>query len=159
MREPSNCRRNAAGAAILVIACVLAALWVRSRDTTDYVYFCPNRKVIHFFISNNRGLSWETQRDTSQGAPVWDFELYEYHSDQLRDEDGEAFFQAGTTKSRYEFAGFCIGRVAGGSPDIWYECSLWQIPHWFIVMPLTLLSAHLLLMKPRPKPKRPVNHA
>ena len=29
----------------------------------------------------------------------------------------------------------------------------WIIPHWSIVLPLTLLSAYLLLWKPRPKTK------
>lgn len=35
-----------------------------------------------------------------------------------------------------------------------FRMSAWVVSYWSIILPLTLLSAYLLLIKPRPKPNR-----
>lgn len=37
----------------------------------------------------------------------------------------------------------------------YYRTDVVVIPYWSVVWPLTLLSAYLILWKPRPKPKEP----
>lgn len=51
---------------------------------------------------------------------------------------------------RWAWGGFRFG--AGNSPD--YRTEDYQFPYWSLEIPLTLLSAYLLLSQPRPKPNQ-----
>ena len=45
--------------------------------------------------------------------------------------------------------GLYVAIVKRGSPNVVSEDTVYDIPYWSIVIPLTLLSAYLLISKPR----------
>ncbi|HEY4258606.1 MAG TPA: hypothetical protein VGM98_00540 [Schlesneria sp.] len=47
------------------------------------------------------------------------------------------------------FDGMLLNRRVFSAPEGFRDEDIWAIPHWSIVLPLTLLSAYLLLWKPR----------
>lgn len=99
MREFFNDWRRKAGCVALVMACVVAGMWLRSQFYYDGVISWDN-EVEDTVYSTNGSLHWSSV--TREDLTIRTFR---------------------------------------------------SLPYWSIVLPLTLLSAYLLLWKPRPKPK------
>jgi len=133
--------RRKIGVVTLVMACGFAAGWVRSRTLVDNPY-CPTKTFQTVGLRSQDsllGIVWV--KNNALGAiPVmyagWDKQQFKSIHDW-------ASLMGGW---RCYFLGF--GSVSRHVPD---ETSLraWFIPYWSIVIPLTLLSAYLLLTKLR----------
>lgn len=136
--------RRKIGVATLVVACVLAVGWARSIFVRDMCFQMHNWRQV-YFISNDGvvigsiafvrpdpkddkshlGLKWTTDK----AVPFMG----------LRDEEGCDFnWQSG----RLRF-------IHVGENSYCRSAIRWSIPFWHITVPLTLLSAWLLLSKPR----------
>ncbi|MDB5346665.1 MAG: hypothetical protein JWP89_5042 [Schlesneria sp.] len=111
--------RRKAGLVTLVMALALTGMWIRSHDVWIAIWF-PCGSWHYCLISADGNLSWCSLNKT-------DFE-------QLLDD---------CMGGRYGFhgCGICTSLYRFGH-------EIPTIPHWFLVIPLTLLSAYLILWKP-----------
>ena len=116
--------RRKAGLVTLAMACVLTVMWMRSRRVFDVVEF-TNGSQQHQIASASAKLywgAWEESDISAHGRNQW-------YSIDL------AFF-----KHPEEIAYLQLDAYANFD---------WTIPYWSLVLPLTLLSAWLILGKPR----------
>src|SRR4051812_3266689 len=144
MREFFKGWRRKAGVVTLVIACALAAGWVRSCVMLDIVYF-PRRTSNCVLFSGN-------QRFRVMSVPGVSLTRIARHSDGviisretkiIAGQDFIAFPKVTWTSERIDNL-LGIFRDPGDTHP-----SVPMIPYWSIVIPLALLSAYLLLGKPR----------
>lgn len=134
-------RRNL-GVATLVTGCVFAAGWVRTTTVSDQIVVLYGASSVLYLNSDNRTIGWEWRRlvINSDWFPIrteWISATAENPSNSVDPFDGH-------TDWLIDIWGFYIG--AGLDRQIIVE-----VPYWSIVIPLTLLSAWLLLSKPRAK--------
>jgi len=150
--------RRKTGCITLAVACAFMAGWVRSQITVDCLILHTNEQTRDFLTSSHSGLSWERDRETLTDATMyWEgSDWFVFWSIPGKPEIEGGFFQTGTIKRRFEWCGFCIGElIYDDRQDSRIELSLYEVPYWSIVIPLILLSAYLLLSKPRvAKPKK-----
>jgi hypothetical protein len=125
MREFFHGWRWKVGVAMLVLACVFAAGWVRSLSTIDEIAMPIGRMTELIFVSLNGRvwIDWGGRYPHLPQKPLWD-------SVRLSD----------TAKA---------ATMAGGADELEHALRASLVPYWSIVIPLTLLSAYLLLSKPR----------
>ena len=163
MREFFRGWRRKAGLATLGMALLLMAAWMRSIVVTDVIVvpdviaistepatcdqLMSHRGRVSLFrcplaFTSFQKLRWETANHSMY------FDWLEY----LEKEPAEDFVW------RWSFGGFVLGEYGAG-PDS-FSFSFIVVPYWSFVLPLTLLSAWLLLIKPRPaKSAKESSHA
>jgi hypothetical protein len=116
-----RCWRRKAGIVTLVMACVVTISWVRSRIRDESAFVRMYKSAIFFHHENGRFLIWRDDM-VNEGLP------FSWESGSIID----ASHASTKTKAKWIFNSH---KVAG--------------QHWALVVPLTLLSAYLLLWKPR----------
>lgn len=140
--------RRKAGCVALVLACVLVAGWLRG-TTVHEKGFCPLWSGSIAWIETGDGLLelgiTRTTHDLSDAhplskIPLWESYAPEEHSPRIQIELADRLFAVGD---------FGIFTRAGN-----YHLSIAGVefvafPYWSLAAPLTLLSACLLLSKPR----------
>lgn len=134
---------------MLMMAAVLAAGWLRSLFVTDLILI-PTANELHMWISDRQGIAWvvETQTDEQHQELMYDISVPFVVSPH--------FFRWNGTEwnLKFSFAGFNYfnGPVIETFTGTQFEQAKAanRIPHLFIILPLTLLSACLLLTRPRP---------
>jgi hypothetical protein len=152
MREFFRGWRRKAGCVTLVMGLVVWSCWLRSLIASDF-FLMNNGTTIITSGPNYLGLSRSPAASAAEWtAPTW-FSV----------ENGPPLAQS--PDWTWQFCGFCYGYQLKGTaktttehPDgrvvteeveyITHEHA-WVIPYWSIAMPLTLLSAALILRKPR----------
>jgi hypothetical protein len=153
--------RRKSGVLTLLMACAFTGLWARSDETSDVFGFPIINGMQHSIESTCEGIrsirSTPLPRTSSIG---WVLKKIADRDRNPRRESVNDFWEYFDVDWRWDWAGFHFG---GGKLKPFFlafakldsgkaECS--QIPYWSIVTPLTLLSAWLLLSKPRtPNPK------
>ena len=143
--------RRKVGVATLLMACLFAAGWVRSQRIVDCILTGHSGRV-HYFSSDAFGIWWGSNwnRQILQSVTTRLLPEFSYRSFEEPDPPSSPDFEFGT--DHYTVRTFCglYFAVAKTEKDefIIEEESTWIIPYWFIVIPLTLLSAFLLLSKP-----------
>lgn len=144
-----HCWRRKAGCVTLVMSCVCMAAWVRSLSTKDEVSLRQNIGVTHHLISNHSRFAWKT---VTIDDPVSTNFLITFYFSELAKDDGFCFYRGPDPQWiwRREWCGFEFGEFRPNGPP-WTE-EIWVIPYWSVVVPLTLISAWLLLSKPWQKP-------
>lgn len=127
-------RRRKLGCVTLVVAVLLMVGWVRSHLMDDIIRPIQGQTSLVFASSNDSlffGLIWDMPPFS-----IWDTD----QSNSLkRDLDSDANFKWSAL-----FFGFGVGS-AFNDP---VSAALLMIPYWSLVLPLTILSAWLLLRKP-----------
>ena len=132
--------KRKAGVATLFMALVLAGGWVRSKIVGDELEFESGPASTEALESFNGSLLWATSIDSDAHAGT---PLFRWHSrpasdyEHLRDPIYEWEFRA---------FGFGVGHFGDHHDGLW----IYVTPYWALVIPLTLLSAILLLSKPSP---------
>ena len=113
--------RRKVGVLTLVMACVFMAGWVRSQRMTDFVTICTNHRTMYSLSSSTIGISLNRLLEPPplNGPPIWCGSYSHLSSVILDSVEGQ-----------------------NNQPD-------WFIHYWAIVVHLTLISAYLLLSKPR----------
>ena len=152
-RFDSGCKR--VGLRMLLVATLFTVNWIRSLAVCDEVRFHTASDSMHIFVSTDSSMIWE-RRDgvDSRQAPSLSFmELF----------TGLKFidvFSSDPRHSRWNWkwnrCGFGAGayNVVYGDEKYMIRHTCWCAPYWSIVLPLTALSAWLLLSK-RPQPTKP----
>ena len=135
MREFFKGWRRKAGGGLLVMACGLVGMWVRSLYIYDTLA-APQLNRQHIIDSVNGHIWWTG----CQSEPDWGFMSTALH-------------QQLTTSEHFAMR----WSLVANSEKL--RLTQWVIPYWLITVPLTLLSAYLLLWKPRKSPAKPVDGA
>jgi len=133
--------RRKIGVVMLVMACVLLAAWVRSGFVSDLFCIQNSETRTQVFVCHKGQLFW-------CGRLPSDFE--QFHSIVPSGADPLKLIMDG---HRWSWLGFQFveGNLRG---DATQPIVCWILPWFPIVIPLTLLSAYLLLSRPRvAKPK------
>lgn len=154
MREFFHGWRRKAGVVTLVMAMLLFGVWMRSYSVWDSIPI-KDGISLHFIQSIHGGVCWtrhvpspsNSQMYSSQNIPIrWtaqDADKSHLHRYWLQlDVEWQRNW------CRFHFAATTIG-----NPNDKTRHDTWIIPYWSLVAPPTLLSAYLILWKPRSKPK------
>jgi hypothetical protein len=170
MREFFRGWRRKAGCTTLVVALVFMAIWIRSRHITDTLTLrSEESRTWHSLTLSQQGLKWARSIGSGQhGDPEfmnisWTSDDSEYAAD-YRPLD-----QGWDIDWNWQCCGFQFGEYYFGSllefepPEVMTQritlvtssLALWTVPYWSIVLPLTALSAWLLLSKPRKATRNP----
>lgn len=148
MREFFKGWRRKCGCLALVLACLFMGAWIRSRNIEDEIYF-PISKTQPVLVFSTQGyIVWGEftdldPNDLNGQPPHW-------RSSQLDPKLGTRepmFFQ----NPAFTWRWWIYAIVEDVVPHKRFRFLV--IPYWSITIPLTLLSAYLLLWKPRTKPK------
>jgi hypothetical protein len=137
--------RRKMGVVALVMACLVTGLWVRTLFFADqFCFVIGDRK--HYINSGQSGLTW-LSIDRSP--------MLEWHTVIPAEEFEQIKLSRPLTQSLNET--FAILTDRGTNPACRY------LLYWWLALPLTLLSAYLILWKPRkaaqptPKAERDIN--
>lgn len=148
MREFFRGWKRKIGCMTLVMACVFMGAWIRGHGTKDIIATGNGRGLAyHEFNSSYQGIMWYSH--TSDLGYQWDAGWY-----RVRIFDRESFNPLAqfademAIDRRWQWLGFDCGQVHDpDSPS--FKTSWFLIPYWSTTIPLTLISAFLLLSKPR----------
>jgi hypothetical protein len=132
MREFFHGWRRKTGVVALVMACLLMGMWVRSLSVHDSFWWMQGRKRHVLDLGAGR-IYWQSWIVHKSGEWCWLCKSFESNQDERQFVD--------TTESR-------AARKRKGPRNTSRSMSFSTL-----VIPLTLLSAYLVLWKPRPKPK------
>lgn len=139
------------GAATLGLACVFTAAWLRSVSTADFVLFPTINKTNCQLVSSRCRLTLSFSGGDS-------FESAGWNSEPVYDGLPNGLEHPEWREHRWRFFGFDYSQEPISSHG-WSPLIIeYTVPYWSIVMPLALLSADLLLIKPRSKLNQAVPH-
>ena len=160
--------RRKMGVVTLFVAFAFMAIWMRR---TDEIQFPIGPVTFYDIRPGPNALYWErvyfvrpmTLNAVEQTYAAGLFKEFAYvfvdchlvHDVGPREneEDGQRF------KWRWCCCGFEAGEFVKKDDDQTISGTFWFIPYWMIILPLTLLSAYLLLSKPRvAKPKTTIEN-
>jgi hypothetical protein len=138
--------RRKLGCVTLVVACVATAGWGRSFSDTDIIEFYVGKNSTEVLYSFDCSVVWKRFHDEEShdeiSFPMWD----------TCPQTDYAFFDDPKFDWNWRWAGFGVGAC-------YTEAAvLWIVPYWSITVPLTLLSAYLILWpgKRKPPAEKPV---
>ena len=144
--------RRKVGVVTLLMACTLTLIWLRSDVIRDKIDLCPSFYWPQLpwygeIVSLQGSLGWHRYEmesgnggiGTNSPATFSSFKVKHYFACSPKIED--------TLVWQWKWGGFGYG--AGKTHLRGMSAQVWIIPYWSIVIPLTLLSAYLLLSKPR----------
>ena len=156
MREFFRGWRRKAGLAALATALLLMTGWMRSYIIRDAILIrYPGAH--HFVLSTSGGIGWLNYAQ-SQSEPKY---LTQWRSTKTPGAVTADHLGGLEVARRWEWCGFSVGSAAypphSSRPA---QLEIWIAPYWPLVLPLTLLSAWLLLIKPGPaKSAKESSHA
>lgn len=144
--------RRKLGVATLAMACLFAAGWVRGSYVADELRFPITRKTAGEITSANEGCYFIYQQRLTGDDLVcrWSFAVQNeqrayvgnFFSNIATPGKGEVDDEVGWTVNYFGF-------YAGSAHNKQFGRGIVVVPYWSIVLPLTLLSAWLLLSKPK----------
>ena len=145
--------RKKMGVVTLVMALVLLGGWVRSKSMVDIFYAYDKQSMFGLGSFAGRLTFFRSDRIQGNPTPFWrKAPLHRYHGfhtgavQQYDPMDGHA------TDWRWDLYGFHIGAGVSTENPIGIRIEQCIVPYGFLVWPLTLISAILLLSKPRSLP-------
>jgi hypothetical protein len=138
MRDFFHGWRRKVGCALLLVAISLCILWARSQLVEDTVSI-PTRGRSDLLTSLEGRLIWEASARKSKDSLAWKSQTAKY--------DWLSPWVTNGLLPRYEFAGLEYGghNLAGGAGNYRWVV----VPYAWLVLPCTLLSAYLILVRPR----------
>lgn len=137
--------RRKVGVVTLVLACLFAAGWVRSWNVHDVFSMARRQQSIDHLVSHCDSLFWATSHMNSPGEsniPFWSTNRFAFPHTVADGPNADILW-------RWRYCGFGTGEINDQPASYVSRTAIVAIPYWSIVLPLTLLSAWLLLLKPR----------
>jgi len=149
MGEYFKPRRRKFGVITLLMACVLMVGWVRSNFFKDELWFSkdpsPNQVFVQSCTGGVRFFYGSANGEITRGGYWWISRRCG-----AGDLNFAGFGVPFVFDRRWQYWGFDFGKGHEiQQPPTEYILQFMFIPYWSIVLPLTLLSAFLLLSKPR----------
>ena len=153
MREFFHGWRRKAGCVALAVACLIFGMWTRGYARCDSVDYHSKYSASTVTLGQG-GVSWRRWTPSNSGhlserSGQWDIDSYDATP---RGDVGELSTH-GAVVWRWNWNGLDFGESSHSSG--WFLH--YRIPYWCLVLPLTLLSAYLILWKPRPRSKEQPN--
>lgn len=130
--------RRKAGCVTLLMACVCIVGWTRSRSLQDRFFLREKDAQCYLLTSSPDGLAWIRVFDV-MGFGLRSMPFYQ--TQPATAPTDTANFRSQVGGYRWEWAGF---RFCKGW-QMMYPIEFWVVPYWAIGIPLTLLSAYLIL--------------
>jgi hypothetical protein len=155
--------RRKFGLVTLVMACAFMAGWVRSQlicDTSviythlDETGRCPRATLVYLFTVPDC-IVWRRNTQINETASVDDWKIHLTAQPSWRTWNLTPEFQSWVSEIPWWRYGFAIGERRHQEGNLDNQNCYFAGPFWSIVIPLTLLSAWLLLSKPRINPQSP----
>ena len=149
------------GVATLVLACVFAAGWMRSLTVQDQ-FFGQHHQSVHILISMDGAVSWMRCSPVFLKVPIrWQW-ISQDSTDRRAVQDTWTNQLVENVDWKWGLCGFVFGCASMGRSDLQFGTwtqrdEVWQAPYWSIVIPLIIISAYLLLSKPRPSTSMKIN--
>ena len=151
MGEYFKAWRRKVGIVTLLIACALMAGWVRSEVNYCVIRFNGNHESFRIGSYDGMlGFIW-VSFETVNEDPFLDWD-YGPLSAILENGVYEPFRRQEGMDWRWEWAGFHFGGGTASQTATYSES--FYFPYWSIVVPLTLVSAYVLLSKQRKPPRK-----
>ena len=147
--------RRKFGVVTLFLACLFTAGWVRGHGIKDVYQFGNGEgKVFQTLVSSHHGMMWIRSEVFGGSSINWNPGWFAYPIDSTAVLHSDESRIVCEIKSRWKWCGFDF--CESWDKDK-YRSNHRNIPYWSIVVPLTLLSAFLLLSKPlQSTPKRAI---
>ena len=140
MREFFRGWRRKIGVVTLVLACVFMAGWVRSYVTEDMLSLPVKDPSLSWLTSTEGIIVWMTISEPNRNPEAAEVSVEQNTEDDI----------LVATAVVNSFGGYITSAMT--------ITSFWFIPYWSLVLPLTLLSAWLLLSKPHSSnPKKTID--
>ena len=128
------------GCVTLVMACLFAALWVRSQFYLHELgYLSPSFASRQLVTADRRGLTW-CKRTGLGATPLPEFMNFYWRSYR---------YPEGYSPQETPLVRVICGFRFGYEKSPFGSFAFWTVPYWPIVLPLTILSGWLLLSQPR----------
>jgi hypothetical protein len=125
------------GCVVLLLACAFMAVYLRSCSVLDLLMFSAGRQSMVMFVSRDGAFTWVCWGLSFDEFPSWQTGPL---SDTL--DPAHCYDELTDAVGNKPPTSFCLGPIS----------------FWSIIIPLTLLSAWMLLSKPRkPKPIPPAS--
>ena len=147
------------GPVTLLVACAFMAGWARSMFTYDGVWlFSPKSR---FGVVSNRGcLTWHYAHSRDARGTEWRLEWDSHQVRHKSDKEDNKLVSSLLLKDFWFNLStgmwfYYSDLVRTPGPPVSVKSSAVRAPYWFLVIPITLLSAYLLLSSPRQKPSAP----
>lgn len=139
--------RRKAGCVALMMACVLMGLWMRGYRVSDALSFGIDSAGNDVWLNSSRdGIRWE--RYFGAGG-AWGWQQFPVpRTGTVFPFDDPKWLAICTIDWRWRACGFDFGEWHSKQKDT-FRSYYWLIPYWSLVLPLTLLSAYLILWNPR----------
>jgi hypothetical protein len=145
--------RRKAGCVTLVMACAIAAIWVKSFTSKGTLELPKKVSGLHaLFVESSHGTLSYVRRTREKHElftnpwPEIDRFLFDFDPDTVKWDWKHLDFGKGKRRFLMSFGrGFVITA----------EETLWIIPYWSIVLPLTAISAWMLNTRPLPRKTNP----
>ena len=153
--------RRKIGVITLFVACVFAVGWMRSPRIIDSIRFPAQMHAkeslvsvtIDSLISSSHSIFWvRSDEGSADISPTEEIDLGPRYPKWNTSSGHPELFHS-QFKWRWRVCGFGVGDI-DTEPDVGFRETCAMIPYWSIVIPLTVLSAWLLLSKSR-KLKKP----
>jgi hypothetical protein len=138
MKEFFRGWRRKARCVALVFSVTLTAVWFRSYWIRDEVIF-PQSNSVHALDSSHGGLQWEWHRPFLG----YDCQRSIYWTSRQVDKFDDSIPLVLSDDTYWSGAGFSYHVPQHGTS------ATWRAPFWSLVLPLTLVSAYLILWKSR----------
>jgi len=133
-----------AGYVTLVVVFILIGGWMRSLISTDIMQFSSGNHAFDDVTSVDQVLVWGRNRTVEPQSVVTRPEWRSFEGASF-----DVFLDRLDRECSWRWCGFGVGELKKDSSKP-LSLSFWSVPYWSIVLPLTLLSAYLLVSKPRP---------
>jgi hypothetical protein len=148
MREFFHGWRRKTGCVLLVMACVMCGMWMRSRVTHDGIYHGMHGRSM-WLSSCRQGISWTRSSKGQSDEFFYPVESWGVRSWDARD-DSQDPYEWHPVVWRWHWLGFDFGEHQ--QEPYFAKRVAWTVPYWSIVILLTLLSAYLLPIPSRNRP-------
>ena len=153
MREFFRGWRRKCAVVTLLMACVFAAAWVRSLSTSDAILIPRTKSEFIRLDSRSGRFSWNNVHNDQVTIPtmIW-------RSDVIVGTDEDSVFDHShyIYEWRWLWGTIDVGRVHSPG-DGRVRAKYVILPYWFITIPLALISAFLLLSRPRQSTPMKIN--
>jgi len=135
--------RRKTGLVTLVVALAVTAMQFRSRDAFDGLYL-DGKQTQYSFVSADSQFRF-MRRTSRLRQPIF---IHWIIGAKLDDTCRDPFAR-GNVEWRRDWLHANCGVFSVQETQFPMRVQLLAVPHWFLILPLTLLSAYLLLSRPR----------
>jgi hypothetical protein len=144
MRDFFQGWRRKAGAVTLVIACIFMAGWIRGLSTFDAIFLGTSDSLVtHDLSFSDHGIQWTRTECLTE-------KRFRRKTEWISVPIGSLNIGKSEREWHWKFRGFGIA-IGDSVFRSAIRTSIRNIPYWAFITPLMLLSAWLLLNKPKPK--------